>query len=47
MAYKLYYLKLVNKEKNLQYDRELQKGELDLINESNEILGSFNSFCDY
>lgn len=47
MSYKLYYLKLVNKEKNLQYDRELEEGELDLISECNEILGSFNSFCDY
>lgn len=47
MAYKLYYLKLINSEKNLQYDREFKEGELDIINECNKILGSFNSFCDY
>ena len=47
MIYKLYYFRLVNKEKKLQYDRELKGKELDLISESNKILENFNSFCDY
>lgn len=47
MAEKLYYLKIIGKEKHLNYDREFEQDELDLIKESNEILGAFNSFCDY
>lgn len=47
MEKKLYYLKIVNGEKTLDFNRKLKEGELDLINECNEILGDFNIFCDY
>lgn len=47
MAFKLFYLNIVEGKKELKFDREFEEGELNLINECNEILGDFNSFCDY
>lgn len=47
MCWKLYYLEIVNNEKTMSFDREFNDGELDLINECNQILRDFNSFSDY
>ena len=37
MCWKLYYLEIVNNEKTMSFDREFNDGELDLINECNQI----------
>ena len=47
MCWQLFYLKKNNEEKKLEYERDFEDGELDLINECNQILGDFNSFSDY
>ncbi len=47
MSWNLYYMKIVDNEKKLEYERDFENGELDLIDECNRILGDFNSFCDY
>ena len=47
MEYKLYYLKLIDNEKKLEYDRDLEQGEFELIGECNKILSTFNAFCSY
>ena len=47
MCWQLFYLKKNNEEKKLEYERDFEDGELDLINECNKILGDFNSFSDY
>lgn len=47
MCWNLYYLKVINNEKKMEFERKFEDGELDLINECNQILGAFNSFSDY
>lgn len=47
MSWNLHYLKITDNEKKLEYERNFEDGELDLIDECNRILGDFNSFCDY
>ena len=47
MYWQLYYLKKNSVGKRLEYERDFEDGELDLINECNKILGDFNSFSDY
>jgi len=47
MCWNLYYLKIVDDEKVMKFERNFEKGELALIEECNQILGNFNSFCDY
>ena len=47
MCWCLYYLKIIDNEKKLKFDRKFEDGELDLIYECNQILGDFNSFSDY
>lgn len=43
MCWQLYYLKIIENEKKLEFEDR----ELDLIDECNRILGNFNSFSDY
>ncbi len=47
MCWNLYYLKIVDNEKKLEFERHFEDGEQSLIDECNKILGDFNSFCDY
>jgi len=47
MCWNLYYLKIIDNEKKMDFEREFEDGELDLIHECNQILGDFNSFSDY
>lgn len=47
MCWQLYYLKIIKNEKRLEFERQFEDGELDLIHECNQILGNFNSFSDY
>ena len=47
MEYKLYYLKLINNEKTLEYERDLKNDEFEIIDECNKILSTFNMFCSY